>query len=245
MEIKQVSLLGAAVHTRGIEPGQDYDWYAKVGEMQLFDNIKEIYRLVLRDVSGEVPRLAVIMLGQHIGFLMGDMPCQRLDHSKRIIYDTLYLEFNTQYQPNILQAVAVLLLCSKNTYNFHEQHFTDYAEKLFENSHTTQLIFKTVKLPMMDFSSHFVSTPIKSHEKWVLFSNMVNRKRCAYHLIHLACNDNSRFYFISTGRVNLDKCQPIVEKSDECILLTLSQDMPSEINLKRGRFSRFKQMLNK
>lgn len=242
MLIKPVNLLGAAVHTRGIEPGQDYDWYVTAGDMQLFKNMTEIYRLMLRDVSGDVPRLAVIIIGQRIGFLMADMPSQRLDHGKRVIYDSLYLEFATQEQQTVLQAVAVLLLGFPNTYPAHEQHFMEYAEKLWNNSQTTPLIFTTVKLPGLNILPP-LDFPLLTLEKVVLFSDAVNQKRCAHHLICLASGDNNYFFLISTGRVNLEKCQQLADKTNKCVLLTLSEGMEgTEMNLKKGRFFRWKQI---
>ncbi|RKZ93307.1 MAG: hypothetical protein DRR19_01575 [Candidatus Parabeggiatoa sp. nov. 1] len=243
MVVKPVVLLGAAVHTRNNKPGQDYDWFIKVGDMQLFENMDKIYRVALRDIGGEVPRLAVLIDGQRVGFLMGELPSPRMDHSNRVIYDTLYLEFDTQYQRSVLHAAAVLLLCSKNTYKPHEQHFTDYAEMLFQTAPGTHL--PPIKLPVVHKQPNFNLEPINT-KKLALFSNPENRNRCARYLINFDYknnNTNNTFSFVSTGRVSLEKCQQIADLNDECVLLTLSSEVQSEQNLKKGQLSRFKRIL--
>ncbi len=242
MAVKSVALLGAAVHTRDVKPGQDYDWYVKAGDMQLFDKIEEIYRIALRDVEGDVPKLAVLIDGHRIGFLISDLPSPRLDHGNRVIHDTLYLEFETQSQKTVLHAAAVLLLCSKKIYPIYEQQFAHYAETLFDNSQATQLILETIKLPIVDKQPNFRLAPLKP-EKLALFSDLENQNRSARYLIHFERRNNSCFSFVSTGRVSLDRCQQIAEKSDECVLLTLSSDVPSEVNLKKGRFSSFRDLI--
>ncbi|RKZ41698.1 MAG: hypothetical protein DRQ49_04250 [Gammaproteobacteria bacterium] len=241
MIVKSVALRGAAVHTRKKEPGQDYDWYVKAGHLQLFDKMDEIYRIALRDISAEVPKLAVILDEKSIGFLIGDMPCQRMDHSKRIIHDTLYLEFDLQYHPSVLHTAGVLLLCSKNAYQIHEKHFMAYAERLLAHSPSTQLSLKRVKLPVVSKQPNFNLASIRA-EKLALFSDSVNRNRCARYLIHFKYRDNHRFSFVSTGRLKLEKCQQIADKSDECVLLTISSEVQSEINLKKNRFPHFRKM---
>jgi len=235
MVVKSVALCGAAVHTRETQSGQDYDWYVKAGDMQLFDKIEEIYRIALRDISGEVPKLAVIIHEQRIGFLIGDMPSKRMDHGKRVIYDTLYLEFDLLFSRCVLHAAAVLLLCSKHAYQPHEQHFTLYAEEFFSNLPETQLLQKTVKLPIVNKQPNFNLAPIHQ-KKLALFSDPINRNRCARHLIQFTPSGNSGFSFISTGRLKLEKCQKIAEKSQESLFLTLSSEVQSEINLNKGKF---------
>jgi len=235
MVTKPVVLLGAALHTRDIEPGQDYDWYVKTGEMQLFEKMADIYRIGLRDVGGEVPKVAVIIDCRRVGFLVGDLPSKREDHGHRLIYDTLYLEFDSQYQRSVLHAVAVLLLCHKNHYKHYELHFTDYAEQLFYNLHAAPLlVFETVHLPIVDKQPDFSLTHLQA-DKLVLLSNQVNRNRCARYLIHFTHQEENSFSFVSTGRVSIKKCQQIADKTDECLLLTLSSEVESEVNLKKGR----------
>ncbi len=237
---KSVALRGTAVHTRDIKPGKDYDWYVKAGDLQLFDKMDEIYRIALRDVEGDAPKLAIIIDGQRIGLLIGDLPSKRVDHSQRVIHDTLYLEFDLQSHRTVLHTAAVLLLCSKNTYKQHEQHFTEYAEELFlHHSQEKELIFKTATLPVVSQQPNF-NLPLIRQEKLALFSDLVNRNRCARYLLYFTSRDNIRFSFVSTGRLNLEKCYQVADKNDECLLLTLSSEVPQEINLKKGKSSRFK-----
>jgi hypothetical protein len=237
MVVKSVALLGAAVHTRDQQPGQDYNWYIKAGELQLFDQADEIYRLALRDIEGEAPKLAVIIKEQRIGLLMGDMPCQRFDHVNRMIHETLYLEFDPQFQKNVLHAVAMLLLSPKNHYKRYEKHFTDYAEILFYNSsHATELVLKTIKLPIVSQQPDF-SLPLIEHKKIALFSNPENRNRCARYLVHSMHLNTYHFSFISTGRLSLDKCYQVAHQSEECILLTLSQEAEIDVNLQKSKLS--------
>ena len=243
MVIKSVVLAGTAVHTRDLD--QDYDWYIKAGSLHLFEQINEIYGIALRNVDDEVPKLAVIIEGQRIGFLIGNMPCQRLDHAKQMIRDTLYLEFDTQHQQNVLHAAAMLLLCPKNHYSDYEQHFIDYAEILFYNSsHTANLILKTVKLPVVSQQPNFTLEPLKE-SKVALLSDENNKNRCARYLIHsIHKEDKISFVFLSTGQLKLQKCQQIADKHDECIILTLSQEVTTEkANLKRSKLFNMKNLL--
>jgi hypothetical protein len=243
---KSVALHGTAVHTRDIKPGKDYDWYVKAGDLQLFEQMDEIYRIALRDVEGDAPKLAIIIDGQRIGFLIGDLPSQRVDHSQRVIQDTLYLEFERQSHQTVschrtvLHTAAVLLLCSKKTYKYHEQHFTQYAEELFlRHSQEKELVFKTATLPIVSQQPNF-NLPLIRQEKLALFSDLVNRNRCARYLLYFTERENIRFSFVSTGRLNIEKCYQVADKSDECLLLTLSSEVPQEINLKKGKSSRFR-----
>jgi hypothetical protein len=244
MPVKSVALLGAAVHTRDINPGQDYHWYVKRDDLQLFDKIEEIYRIALRDVEGALPKLAVLIDGQRIGFLISELPTRRFDHTHRMIHDTLYLEFEMQYQKTVLHAAAVLLLCSKTIYPIYAEQFVDYAEILFKNSQSTDNtdnILKTIKLPIVNKQPNFRLAAIKP-EKWALFSDKDNQNRTARYLIHYERRKNNCFCFVSTGRLSLDRCQQIAEKSDECILLTLSSEVSEEVRLKKGRLSSFRDM---
>ncbi len=232
MKVNQVIWEGVAVHTRDIKPGQDYGWQVQTGDTQLFKKIEEIHRLALRDIDGDAPVLAVLLDKKRVGFLIGELPSPRIDHSNRVIHNTLYLEFDKTYQQYVLPTVATLLQCSKNTYKPHAQHFSDYAEIFFENSPNRHL--KTVNLPDMCKQP---SSDLKkiTHGKLALFSNSENRNRCARYLMDFSSHNNCTF--ISTGRLSLDKCQQVAKKSDECILLTLSSDVESEVELKKSLFS--------
>jgi len=237
--IKPVVLVGAALHTRKFEPGQDYDWYVKTGELQLFDQMEDIHRVMLRDVGGEAPILAVIVEEQGVGFLIGELACQRQDHAKRVIHDTLYLEFDTEFCQSVLQAAAILLLRIQRYYKPYKQYFSNYAEILFS---TPQFILKTVKLPSATTNQAGLIEPSILGEKWVFFSNAKNRYRCARKLVEFVYSGEGKFLFVSTGRVNLEKCRKLADKSDECILLTLSSEVESEVNLKKERHSKTEQI---
>ncbi|MCK5719349.1 MAG: hypothetical protein KAH84_05280 [Thiomargarita sp.] len=241
MLVKPVNLCGVAVHTRNNQIGQDYNWYVKTGKLQLFDKMDEIFRLALRDVSGEMPKFAIITHGQHIGFLISDLPCERLDHSKRVIHNTLYLEFSAKNYKTVLNAAAMLLLTSQPAYNLHETHFTEYAEKLLQATQKPAISLETIKLPIIAQQPNFKLPRIKP-EKVALFSNSINRNRCAHYLLHHYRRRNHHFIFVSTGRVSLEKCQQIAEKYDAGILLSLSSEVQPEVNLKVTNFSKFKEI---
>lgn len=241
MVVKPVVLVGAAVHTRQFEAGKDYDWYVKKGDLHLFEKMDEIYRVMLRDVGGEAPRVAVIIDELRVGFMIGELPSPRRDHGKRVIYDTLYLELSSEFHRNVLHAAVILLIRSKNYYRHYRQYFTCYAERLFSYSQKRiEVILKTVKLPSADKSTDL--KPIEG-EKLVFFSNPKNRYRCARQLVSLEYRGSGCFCFVSTGRVNLEKCQNVAEQCDFGFLLTLSSEVVSEVNLKKGLFSRFLQRL--
>jgi hypothetical protein len=245
MKIKSVQVQGVAVHTRAVESGKDYDWYFKRGQLQLFEKIDQLYRLALRDIGGEeIPKLALIIESSYIGFLITDLPTPRFDHANRVIYDTLYLEFDQQWQQDILSTLATLLLCSKNTYLPHQQHFMEYAEMLLMVA--AEQSIAAITLPVLDKQPDSTLTPI-TQEKLVLFSNLVNRHRCATYLKDLKIFSlKSGFMFLSTGRLNLKKCRTIADTSEQCLILTLSSEVVHEINLASkplGKLDRLKQFI--
>ena len=230
MKVKKVNWQGAAVHTREIDPGKDYDWIVKEGELQLFEQMEYMHQVALRNTGGDVPILALLVEKQAIGFLIGELPSSRLDHSNRVIYNTLYLEFAPEEQDNILESLTSLLLCTPKTYKPHQQHFGDYAEALYEKQATN-----TVILPGLYKQPSVLLKPIKSN-KMILPSTQVNRHRCARYLMDFeSSTDESHFYFISTGRVSLEKCEEIAELSDAMLLLTLSSEVETEIDFNQGK----------
>jgi hypothetical protein len=247
MVLKPVGLLGAAVYTRALEPGKDYDWYIKTGELQLFPLMETIHRLSLRNISHhDIPKLAVLIEPQRIGLLLAEMPSQRLDHSNRIIYDTFYLEFDNHYQRSVLHAVAVLLLAAESLYSTLENHFVDYAERLFYNASavSSQPILTTIALPVVNQQPDFSLAAI-TPKKTALFANLDNRNRCARHLINFEARQHNRFILVATGLLNLEKCYQIAKKSPECLLLTLSNEISTEVDLSKGRLNlAIKQMVN-
>ncbi len=233
MKIQQAILQGAAVHTRGLRPGEDYKWAVTTGELLLFDKIDHIHRLSLRDVGGEVPLFCVILEQKRVGLLMGDLASSRIDHSGRVIYNTLYLEFEETYQRYVLEAVASLLLCSKNTYIPHAQHFNHYAEMLLDKTPLA-----TINLPAMYKQPDSQFKKITS-EKMILCSNIENLNRSASYLNTFKPHANKNFFFISTGRVGLVKCQQVVKNFQQCLMLTLSSEVVSDVELKKGGLSLF------
>jgi hypothetical protein len=231
LKIKSITTIGAAIHSRATQPGQDYDWYIKLGDMQLFEQIDKIYGLALRDVSGEEwPKMAILVAKQRIGLLLADMPTIRLDHTRRIIYDTLYLEFEPQHWQIIARTTATLLTGSKNASKLHEQHFTEFAERLWQKPQLPN----TVKLP--DNYHYKASDPNLlplQLEKVALFANTASKARCAHHLVNFASEQlQQTFCLITTGRLNLEKCRQLATFTEKCILLTASAEITTEVNLK-------------
>jgi hypothetical protein len=240
MKVKQINWQGAAVHTREIDPGKDYDWIVKEGELQLFEQMEYMHRVALRDTGGEAPILALLLENQAIGLLIGDLPSSRLDHGNRVIYNTLYLEFDKKYEKNILESIISLLLCTQKTYLPHQQHFSDYAEALYAKEAKNMVI-----LPGLYKQPDFLLSPIKSN-KLILPSTQVNRNRCARYLIDFeSSTEDSHFYLVSTGRVSLEKCEEIAELSEAMLLLTLSSEVESEISFKKetGHLDKLKQII--
>ncbi len=231
--MRQVIVQGAAVHTRGIEAGKDYAWHVKAGDMILLDKAILFHRQVLRDIGGETPRLMVLVEQKRIGFLIGDMATSRQDHGKRTIYDTLYLELDEKYIPVIFKAIAILLLCTHDKYQHHEAYFVEYAEKLFcEELDNERFIARLIKMPTAGKQPEIdLKTLILG--KWALYSDETNQERCARFLTDYAKHYINNFCFISTGRVSLEKYQLIAEQVEECLLLTLSSEVKTEIDLNK------------
>lgn len=248
MKVKQVNWQGAAVHTREVDPGKDYDWIVKKGELQLFEQMEYIHKVALRDVSGEAPILALLVEEQAVGLLIGDLPSSRLDHGKRVIYNTLYLEFEKEEQETVLESITSLLLCTQKTYKPHQQHFGDYAESLYAAKTGETETENTVILPGLYKKPNFSLSPIQSN-KLILPSTPDNRNRCARYVRDLKHSTESNFYLISTGRVSLEKCEEVAELSEEMLLLTLSSDVESEIDFQKdkeggkGRFDKLKKLM--
>ncbi|HDN27221.1 MAG TPA: hypothetical protein ENG03_09035 [Thioploca sp.] len=238
---KKILPIGAAVHTRGVKRGEDYGWYVRVGDTPLFDKIEDIHRVALRDVEGNTPRLAVLVEQQHVGFLIGNMQSQRLDHAQRIINDTLYLEFDID-QFMVVKAAAILLVCSEDDYKKYEHDLTEYAEALYQKYLEASLSFNALADIEWPVDEHL--EPIKPAKlALALPINDSTCKQCAGYLVDAANREVSSFCVVSTGRVNLDKCQQIAKISDGCIVLTQSSEVGQEIVLKKKLTQR--QKLNK
>lgn len=123
--------VGVALYTRGSQHGEDYAWYLQMENLRLFNMIEELHRLALRDIDGEVPLLAVLVMSEGIGLIVAKMPSSRQDHGSRLIANTLYLEFDKKDQAKVLTTVATLLASSPAEYEQHQQHFSQYAEKSY------------------------------------------------------------------------------------------------------------------
>jgi hypothetical protein len=131
--MNQITIIpvGVALYTRGSQHGEDYAWYLQMENLRLFNTMEELHRLALRDIHGEVPSLAVLVTLERIGLVVAKMPSPRQDHVSRLVANTLYLEFDKQDQAKVLTTVATLLASSREEYEQHQQHFTDYADELY------------------------------------------------------------------------------------------------------------------
>lgn len=242
MSEKKLPPLGVAVHTRGVKRGEDYGWYVRVGDTELFEQMKEIYNLLLRDVGGEMPQLAVLLKQDRVGFLIANMPSQRLDHAPRIINDTLYLEFDQEYD-YILKAVASLLVASSDEYKESEQYFTNYAELIYQNflQNTSLYDEKFGEIEWLCYNKNL--KPIKpSSLALALPYDDKSRKLVSAYLVDVAIRSVNSFCLVATGRVNLDKCHQLALMTEECIIITQSSDIEIEIDLKKIELNKLQQI---
>lgn len=238
-----LSPVGVAVHTRDVKRGDDYGWYVKAGSIQLFDQMEQIHRLVLRDVGGETPKLAVLLKQHRLGFLIGNMPSQRLDHVNRVINDTLYLEFNQNYH-GVFEAVASLLLCSLDDYKEYEQYFTQYAEGFYEKYSQNNSLLEE-KFGEIEWFGKNLPSPIKQDK--LALALPYNEKSCkkgASYLIEAANSEVSSFSFVATGRVSLEKCQQVALMTEQCVVIIQSSELGEEIDLNKREFKYYLHKLN-
>jgi len=68
--------------------------------------------------------------------------------------------------------------------------------------------------------------------KRILPSLPENFERCSAYLKSAIFQKNKSFVFISTGRVGMERCREIADKYDQCLILTMSSEIKSEVNLK-------------
>src|SRR3990172_8668081 len=129
---RQILPKGTAVHTRDVERGKDYGWYVRKGDMWLFDQAEEIYRVALRDTGGDTRKLALLTAEKRVGIMLCDMQSVRIDHGNRIIYDTLYTEFEEVSGPDIFEYASGLLVCVAEEYENIRRYTTEYAEKVYQ-----------------------------------------------------------------------------------------------------------------
>lgn len=242
--MKTMTPKGAAVHTRDIERGKDYGWYAKRGVIWLFDRVEDIYRTTLRDTSGETRKFAVIIAERKAGFLLCDMPCKRIDHGNRVIYDTLYREFEKSERFNLLEYAAQLLTCSDEDYKTVEQQAIDYAEWMYHNNGQEDDGDKKVKnipfifdLGVSDQKRFFGKSALK-YDASPDFSNNLNVQKCASYLRWLYRDGQyyfekpgASFAFVSTGRVGVEKCRQFAAEYKRCLVLTMTSEIETEADL--------------
>jgi hypothetical protein len=123
--------VGVAVHTRGNQHGEDYGWYLKVGSLSVFEKLKEIHRAMLCDRHDDFSQLAMVVQAKRVGFLLANLPGPREDHVYRVIYDTLYLEFDQPDHVKVFKTMASMLVASQPEKTQYIDYFTDYAEKIY------------------------------------------------------------------------------------------------------------------
>jgi hypothetical protein len=220
---------GVAVHTRDIERGKDYGWHVRKGDLWLFKPIEDIYRIALRDTGGETRKLALLTAERRVGIMLCDMPSERIDHGNRIIYDTLYAEFDDVSRADILEYASVLLVCAAEEYENIRRYATEYTEKLYlkPESELEKYSFSSPDTPVSETASK-----AKLSGKRILPSLPENFERCSAYLKSPVFQKNTSFVFISTGRVGMERCREIADKYDQCLILTMSSEIKAEVNLK-------------
>jgi hypothetical protein len=235
-----------AVHTRDTKLGKDYAWYVKPKTSSLFDDMEDIYRIALRDISGAKRPLALIEKENSVGLMICDMPSERIDQGNRRIFDTLYMEFDEEKKQDIFQYIAYLVSCTDDDYEIIKKNATEYAEKLYENSES---------ILAEDFKNrdpYFIKYDEKSDQdykfdqgidgKYVLLFSKDNSTRCANFLKEkpaYSSHKNRSFVFISTGRAGRSKCEQIADKYDKCLILSESSEIKDIINLKKKKHRSF------
>jgi hypothetical protein len=220
---------GIAVHTRDIERGKDYGWHVRKGDLWLFKQIEDIYRIALRDTGGETRKSALLNAEKRVGIMLCDMPSERIDHGNRIIYDTLYAEFEEVNRADILEYASGLLVCAAEEYEDIRGYATEYAEKFYQKPETEleKYSFSCPYAPITETASK-----AKLSGKRILPSLPENFERCSAYLNSAIFQKNKSFVFISTGRVGMERCREIADKYDQCLILTMSSEIKAEVNLK-------------
>ena len=235
-----------AVHTRDTKLGKDYAWYIKPTTSSLFDDMEDIYRIALRDISGVKRPLALIEKENSVGLMICDMPSERIDQGNRRIYDTLYMEFDEEKKQDIFQYIAYLVSCTDDDYEIIKKNATEYAEKLYENSES---------ILAEDFKNrdpYFIKYDEKSDQdykfdqdmdgQYALLSSEDNFARCANFLkkkFDHSSHKVTSFVFISTGRAGRTKCEHIAKKYYKCLILSKSSEIKDIINLKKKKYRSF------
>ena len=233
-----IELKGAAVHTRDIQRGKDYGWYVRKGDLSLYDQTEDIYRVALRDVSGDTRKFALIIADNRVGLLLCDMASERIDHGNRTIYDTLYTEFAGTEETNLLEYAACLLTYSDTEYEILEKLAVTYAELIYQN--IEKLGIRDDFYPLKDYQTTvepktFSGKRALRYKGVTEFPADVNVQKCAAYLKYLATKHGGfvkeSFVFISTGRVGLDRCKHVANNFDTCLILTMTSEVDTEIAL--------------
>ncbi|OQW92535.1 MAG: hypothetical protein BWK78_01445 [Thiotrichaceae bacterium IS1] len=233
-----IPITGTAVFTRGHSRGQDYNWYIKRGKLELFEEIENLHDLllgsfsILRSTDERLPKLAIIIRSSKVGVLLDDIPSERVDFSNRSIFSTLCFEVEQQYQKNIFELIANLLIFQQENYKIYEKYFSDYTEALYQIGQTADDIpLEKIVLPILEGRELDESLPSITQDHLALYANSVNRSRCAKYLRELVISEKISFCFVSAGEMNIATCQEIAKKVDRCIMLTFSSELLREINL--------------
>lgn len=261
----------AALYTSYKQQEFDYSWYVETGQPVLFDEMEELYRTLLasrggnsdQNPRGDAPLVCVIIEqvhnGQRIGLLIGAMPTKRKD--PRIIYDTLYLEFDVQDKKATLSSIATLL----DTYD-HNDEFVKYGQYLepflkYAEEYLYAGTEKTIQTmngkiqksgDVLPISLEWDETiePFTQNESWkssevAVLSSPPNRKKCARYLRTLAEAETlpESLVLFSTGQVGKDQLQQYADKhtGKTLIMLTLSDTVKDEEDLKQ-RFEGFQEV---
>lgn len=243
MNTQIIKIKGAAVHTRDIQRDKDYGWYVIKGDMSLYDQTEDIYRTLLRDVSGDTRKFALITSDGHAGLLFCDIPSERIDHGNRIIYDTLYLEFSGIEEVKLIAEFTASLLTYPNTeYKKHEERVVKYAEQLYQdkdNQNINDISFAFEHCQNTGESIRFSGKTVLPYNNGDFTSNP-NVRKCAKWLKYLAGQSSESFkngsIFVSTGRVGLERCRHIAKDYATCLILTMSSEVRKEERIKEIPF---------
>lgn len=238
---RQIVPKGASVHTRDIARGMDYGWYVKKGDLWLYNHHTEnIYRTALRDTSGDTRKFALVIAENRPGLLLCDIASDRIDHGNRIVYDTLYMEFDGVEKTNLLEYGAWLLTCPDADYETVEKETVKYAEQLYlnqENSESREDEYSLSLFQSTVESEKFSGKHAIAYKGHADFPNDPNVRKCAAYLRWVAKeprrffeNGNS-FVFISTGRVGKEKCRQLADLYDTCLILTMSTEIDDRLSL--------------
>ncbi len=252
-----VSPSAVALLTAFAEQEKDYNWYIHINKQEaiLLNEVKPLCEAFITDRQGDSPRILVYLSKNRIALLIGHLITNRKDvigHlitnrkdavGKRIISDTLYLEFEAQHAVTVLSAAATLLVAfdaNSDQYKDYERIFLDYCENdLIPRYQKDDLTTPSaIDLPIceLDNSDDTIIYP----SEVAIFSDPTSREKCARYLRQLAkasAEGNAlpeSLIFVSTGRVDKEDIQKYADTHTEgdLIVLTLSTTVEGEIDLR-------------